>query len=137
MPPIAVIRAASCLADLAELLPPAVADAIATVCRSMDRRWHGRFLPDAVLVGPEARGSSPVRIVRDDGNARVAGHRGLYPSAKERAMPAESSAPRWMASARPGPSSARTAGRRAESGNSHNLPLFAAGDVDARRLASM
>ena len=32
----------------------------------MDRRWHGRFLAEAVLAAPEARGSSPVRIVRDD-----------------------------------------------------------------------
>jgi len=45
----------------------------------MDRRWQGRFLPEAVLVGPEARGSSPLRIVRDDTTRETPGIEGLYP----------------------------------------------------------
>jgi uncharacterized FAD-dependent dehydrogenase len=45
----------------------------------MDRRWQGRFLPDAVLLGPEARGSSPVRIDRDPESRESPGVRGLYP----------------------------------------------------------
>ncbi len=45
----------------------------------MDRRWHGRFLADAVLVGPESRGSSPVRIDRDDESRESPGVPGLYP----------------------------------------------------------
>jgi uncharacterized FAD-dependent dehydrogenase len=45
----------------------------------MDRRWHGRFLADAVLTGPEARGSSPVRIDRDNDTRESPGVVGLYP----------------------------------------------------------
>jgi uncharacterized FAD-dependent dehydrogenase len=45
----------------------------------MDRKWHGRFLPEAVLVGPEARGSAPVRLVRDDTTRETPGLEGLYP----------------------------------------------------------
>ena len=51
--------------DLREVLPPVVAEAVAHGLPQMDRRWHGRFLADAVLAGPESRGSSPVRIARD------------------------------------------------------------------------
>jgi uncharacterized FAD-dependent dehydrogenase len=65
--------------DLRGVLPPSVAAAVAEGLPRMDRRWHGRFLPQAVLAGPEARGSSPVRIVRDP-NTRVSpGVEGLYP----------------------------------------------------------
>jgi hypothetical protein len=45
----------------------------------MDRRWHGRFLPQAVLAGPEARGSSPVRLLRDPTTRVSPGIQGLYP----------------------------------------------------------
>jgi uncharacterized FAD-dependent dehydrogenase len=66
-------------AELREVLPPAVAQAVADGLPRMDRRWHGRFLPDAVLAGPEARGSSPVRIVRDPETRMSPGIDGLYP----------------------------------------------------------
>jgi uncharacterized FAD-dependent dehydrogenase len=65
--------------DLREVLPPVVAEAVAHGLPQMDRRWHGRFLADAVLTGPEARGSSPVRIDRDDTSRESAGVQGLYP----------------------------------------------------------
>jgi uncharacterized FAD-dependent dehydrogenase len=65
--------------DLAELLPPYVASALRHGLPKFDRIWRGRFLPEAVLVGPEARGSSPVRIVRDDETRESPGVRGLYP----------------------------------------------------------
>ncbi|MGL4552527.1 MAG: NAD(P)/FAD-dependent oxidoreductase, partial [Gemmataceae bacterium] len=65
-------------ADLRQVLPPLVAEAVAHGLPIMDRRWGGRFLKDAALVGPEARGSAPVRIVRDA--ARMSpGVAGLYP----------------------------------------------------------
>jgi uncharacterized FAD-dependent dehydrogenase len=67
------------LTEIAEALPPVVAEAVRHGLPQLDRRWHGRFLPDAVLVGPEARGSSPVRIVRDDTSRESPGIRGLYP----------------------------------------------------------
>lgn len=66
-------------ANLAELLPPLVADAIRHGLPLMDRRWHGRFLPEAVLAAPEARGSSPVRLPRDEIRRESPGVDGLYP----------------------------------------------------------
>jgi uncharacterized FAD-dependent dehydrogenase len=65
--------------DLREVLPPVVADAVRHGLPQMDRRWQGRFLPDAVLFGPEARGSSPVRIDRHPETRESPGVRGLYP----------------------------------------------------------
>lgn len=66
-------------ADLRDVLPPVVADAVRHGLPQMDRRWHGRFLKDAVLAGPEARGSSPVRIDRDNGSRESPGIPGLFP----------------------------------------------------------
>jgi uncharacterized FAD-dependent dehydrogenase len=66
-------------ADLREVLPPVVAEAVRHGLPQMDRRWQGRFLPDAVLVGPESRGSSPVRIDRDSESRESPGVPGLYP----------------------------------------------------------
>jgi uncharacterized FAD-dependent dehydrogenase len=65
--------------DLREVLPPVVAEAVAHGLPQMDRRWHGRFLADAILTGPEARGSSPVRIDRDSDTRESPGVSGLYP----------------------------------------------------------
>ncbi len=67
------------LAEVARLVPPLVRDALSHGLPIMDRRWHGRFLEEATLVGPEARGSSPVRIVRDDRTRECPGIEGLYP----------------------------------------------------------
>jgi uncharacterized protein len=65
--------------DLRAVLPPVVAEAVAHGLPQMDRRWQGRFLADAVLTGPEARGSSPVRIDRDNDTRESPGVPGLYP----------------------------------------------------------
>lgn len=65
--------------DLREVLPPIVVESLMTGLPQMDRRWHGRFLPDAVLTGPESRGSSPVRIDRDPHTRESPGVPGLYP----------------------------------------------------------
>jgi uncharacterized FAD-dependent dehydrogenase len=67
------------LAELADLVPPVIRDALYHGLPIMDHRWHGRFLARATLVGPEARGSAPVRIVRDDGTRETPGIDGLYP----------------------------------------------------------
>jgi uncharacterized protein len=66
-------------ADLREVLPPVVADAVQHGLPQMDRRWKGRFLDEAVLAGPEARGSSPIRIDRDSTSRESPGLSGLYP----------------------------------------------------------
>jgi uncharacterized FAD-dependent dehydrogenase len=65
--------------ELRMVLPPVVADAVRHGLPLMDRRWHGRFLPQAVLFGPEARGSSPVRIDRHPETRESPGVRGIYP----------------------------------------------------------
>jgi uncharacterized FAD-dependent dehydrogenase len=65
--------------DLRSVLPPVVAEAVAHGLPQMDRRWRGLFLKDAVLTGPEARGSSPVRIDRDAQTRESPGISGLYP----------------------------------------------------------
>ncbi len=65
--------------DLREVLPPIVVDALLEGLPQMDRRWHGKFLPEAVLTGPETRGSSPIRIDRDSESRESPGVPGLYP----------------------------------------------------------
>jgi hypothetical protein len=66
-------------AEIAELVPPIVLEALRHGLPIMNRRWHDRFLAQATLVGPEARGSSPVRIVREDASRETPGIEGLYP----------------------------------------------------------
>ena len=65
--------------DLRQVLPPEVAEAIRAGLPIMDRKWRGDFLKNAVLVGPEMRGSSPVRIDRDHQTRECSGFVGLYP----------------------------------------------------------
>jgi uncharacterized FAD-dependent dehydrogenase len=78
VPPCSYVRG-TVAAPIADLVPPLILDSLFTGLPIMDRRWHGRFLRDATLVGPEARGSSPVRIVREDGSRETPGIEGLYP----------------------------------------------------------
>jgi len=66
-------------AAIEELVPPFIVSALRHGLPVLDRRWRGRFLADATLVGPEARGSSPVRMVRDSASRESPGIRGLYP----------------------------------------------------------
>ena len=66
-------------ASIAELVPPLVLEALEHGLPIMDRRWRGRFLSGATLVGPESRGSAPVRIPRDAATRETPGLEGLYP----------------------------------------------------------
>ena len=45
----------------------------------MDQKWGGKYLDDAVLTGPEMRGSSPVRMERDRQSFQIPGIDGMYP----------------------------------------------------------
>ena len=45
----------------------------------MDSNWHGAFLAHANLLGPEMRGSSPLRIERNTLSRQSPACRGLYP----------------------------------------------------------
>jgi uncharacterized FAD-dependent dehydrogenase len=64
---------------LDQVVPAAVAQAIRQSLPIMDQRWRGNFLKNATLVGPEMRGSAPVRIVRDRKTYQTPGFEGLYP----------------------------------------------------------
>ncbi len=66
-------------AELHELVPPQVSQAIARALPVFDRRWKGLFLREATLVGPEARGSAPVRFLRHATTLESTGVAGLYP----------------------------------------------------------
>lgn len=65
--------------QLADVLPPQVVKALLTGLPLINRRWNGAFLRNATLVGPEARGSSPVRMPRDGETFESPGIDGLYP----------------------------------------------------------
>jgi len=67
------------LADVGELVPPFIREALMHGLPILDKRWHGKYLQEAYLVGPESRGSSPVRIVRNDITRESPGIAGLYP----------------------------------------------------------
>jgi hypothetical protein len=66
-------------ARIAELVPPLIVEALRHGLPIMDHQWRGRFIPEATLVGPEARGSAPVRIVREEATRETPGLEGLYP----------------------------------------------------------
>ncbi len=65
--------------DLDRLLPPGIAEAIRSGLPIMDRKWRGDFLKNAILVGPEMRGSSPVRMARDAATRECPAVAGLFP----------------------------------------------------------
>lgn len=61
------------------VLPPAVIVALRAALPLMDGKLRGDFLKQAILVGPEMRGSAPVRIERDLATRVCPGIAGLYP----------------------------------------------------------
>ena len=65
--------------QLDSVLPESVIAAIRRALPEMDKRWQGDFLKNATLVGPEMRGSAPVRISRDKETRQTPGINGLYP----------------------------------------------------------
>ena len=66
--------------DLRSLLPPAVAAAVSAGLPGLAEKWGGReYVDEAVLAGPETRGSSPVRIARDRATLACPNVPGLYP----------------------------------------------------------
>ena len=66
-------------AEIAALVPPGVVEALRRGLPAIDRRWRGKFLENATIVGPESRGSSPVRFLRDAATLESPGIAGLYP----------------------------------------------------------
>jgi uncharacterized FAD-dependent dehydrogenase len=77
--PSSFCRGATHALDLNGLLPEKLVDALARGLPAMDRRFDGLFLKNATLTGPEARGSSPVRVTRDPSTRQSPAALGLYP----------------------------------------------------------
>ena len=67
------------LAEVAGVVPSIVREALAHGLPILDRKWRGRFLEEATLVGPEARGSCPIRMPRHPLTRESPGIAGLYP----------------------------------------------------------
>jgi uncharacterized FAD-dependent dehydrogenase len=65
--------------ELALMLPESVIKSLLSGLPILDRRFGRQFLRDATLAGPEARGSSPVRIIRDPQSRQSPAVAGLYP----------------------------------------------------------
>ncbi len=65
--------------NLELFLPPLVMEALHRGLPIMDRQMRGAFLDGATLTGPESRGSSPVRVPRDDRTRQSPAVLGLYP----------------------------------------------------------
>ncbi|TWT48227.1 FAD dependent oxidoreductase [Thalassoglobus neptunius] len=65
--------------DLRQVLPPSILKGIEDGLPIMNEKMRGAFLKDATLVGPEMRGSAPVRFERDRVTRQIPGGAGLYP----------------------------------------------------------
>jgi uncharacterized FAD-dependent dehydrogenase len=65
--------------DLRGVLPAAVIRALKEGLPIMDHKWKGKFLKEATLVGPEMRGSAPLRMDRNPLTRQTPGLAGLYP----------------------------------------------------------
>ncbi len=66
-------------ADLSELYPPRVKEALRAGLRAFDRRMRGFVTDEALLLGVETRTSSPCRIVRGD-DLQSPALPGVYPA---------------------------------------------------------
>lgn len=64
---------------LDEVLPPVVIAALRQTLPMMDAKLRGDFLKHAILVGPEMRGSSPIRMDRELDSRECPTIGGLYP----------------------------------------------------------
>jgi hypothetical protein len=65
--------------EMRQVLPLVIAQSLEKALPVVDRKWRGLFLKEATLVGPEARGSAPVRLPRDEATRTSPGIDGLYP----------------------------------------------------------
>ena len=66
-------------APLYELLPDFVYERLRVAFAAFDRKMHGYYTNDALVLGVESRTSSPVRIPRDPASLCAVGLPGLYP----------------------------------------------------------
>jgi len=66
-------------ADLHQLLPPEIDEALAAALGTFDAAMPGFAGPEAILFGPESRASGPVRILRDPHSMQSPAVACLYP----------------------------------------------------------
>ena len=66
-------------ADVRQVLPTVVTRSIQAGLPVLNDKWRGKYLKDATLVGPEMRGSAPVRIDRDVVTREIPNVQGIYP----------------------------------------------------------
>lgn len=66
-------------ADLRQLLPGKGPDIMARGLENFGKRWPQYIGQDGILVGPESRGSSPIRMLRDKDSRESSSTGGLYP----------------------------------------------------------
>ena len=66
-------------APLYDLLPQNIFERLRVAFAAFDRKMHGYYTNDALVLGTESRTSSPVRIVRNPETMSVPGLPGLYP----------------------------------------------------------
>lgn len=67
-------------ADLRQVLPGAVADALRAGLQLVNKKMSGFASENALLLAPETRTSSPVRVKRDKENRMHISLRGLFPA---------------------------------------------------------
>lgn len=72
-------RPGATAAELSELYPPRVQEALRAGLRAFGRRMRGFVTDEALLLGVETRTSSPCRLVRGD-DLQAPGLRGVYPA---------------------------------------------------------
>jgi hypothetical protein len=67
-------------ANLRDVLPEFVCNAIAEALPALDKKLHGFAASEAILTAPESRSSSPVRIIRNKDNLQMLNHPHVYPA---------------------------------------------------------
>ena len=65
---------------LHEWMPPLIAKSLAQGIRQIDKNMKGFICPQALMIAPETRTSTPVRILRNKETFECDGIKGLYPA---------------------------------------------------------
>jgi uncharacterized FAD-dependent dehydrogenase len=65
--------------DLHKILPPMLVHALREGFKKFDQNMRGFIHPDAIVVAPESRTSSPVRIPRNNDTLEHPEVQGLFP----------------------------------------------------------
>ena len=66
--------------NLHDWLPPLIADKLAKGIKQINQSMKGFVCPQALMIAPETRTSTPVRILRDKESLECTAIKGLYPA---------------------------------------------------------